>query len=78
MNRLQVGDECYVRDCTDGKIYKCAYSGQIDFAHFFDNDAWEHSASPVNKHRDAIRFAIGKGSLNRLVYPFPCIKELAK
>lgn len=78
MNRLQVGDECYVRSYETGEIIKCSYAGQIDFAIFSDSEAWEHSASPVNKHRDVIRFAIGKGSLNRLVYPFPCVKEIAR
>ena len=67
MNRLQVGDECYVR--AGGKIYKCQYMGK-GFNH-------DHIAFPVSKALASCFFDITKGSNVKLVYPFPCVKELA-
>lgn len=69
MNRLQVGDECYVRDITSGKIYKCLYG--IDC----DGTADERRAKPESA---GWAFMLNdKDFRHRLVYPFPCVKELA-
>lgn len=65
MNRLQVGDECYVR--AEGVIYKCKYKGSgYGTAHF---------AMIIN--RPGYYFDLRKSSGVKLVYPFPCVKDLA-
>lgn len=76
MKRLQVGDECYVRRYKTGEIVKCIYIGTIDIDICDDNPEWIHAARPENQY-GTIALSIGKGSLNKIVYPFPCIKELA-
>lgn len=69
MKRLQVGDECYVRGDISGDIYQCEYVGKMY--------GYNHVALPKNKKMRLRFFNIGKGSNTKLVYPFPCIKELA-
>lgn len=56
MNRLQVGDECYVRIIGEfhrGEILSLVFTERIKRI--------------LNEQRDKYR----------LVYPFPCVKELA-
>jgi hypothetical protein len=64
MKRLQVGDECYVRD-SHGDIIKCEYVGEYE--------GWENIAQSVNNR--ARRFNL---NFLRIVYPYPIIRELAK
>lgn len=74
MKRLQVGDECYVRLRGSVDIIKCAYIGHRESK---VGTMWEHVANKIDIS-GAVSIAIGKGSPNKLVYPFPCIKELAR
>lgn len=74
MNRLQVGDECYVRRFSTGEIFRCKYIGGKNYG---TESIWSHEAVPISFAHGITCLAIGRGSLNRLVYPFPCVKELA-
>ena len=69
MNRLQVGDECYVRGLISGVIYRCEYVGKVR--------GCDHVALPTKEGMEANFFDISKRSKTRLVYPFPCVKDLA-
>jgi hypothetical protein len=73
MHRLQVGDECYVRHGYYKTIYKCRF-GMI--AGKIDKDWCE----VIDKSSGFLALSIIKGHKyrNNLVYPFPCVKELAQ
>jgi len=76
MNRLQVGDECYVREVATKKIFKGI------FGHSYDGErnGWIKVAeSFVDRDGDQLLSCKIKASESfRLVYPFPCVKELAQ
>lgn len=72
MKRLEIGDEVYVRHGYYKTIYKCRFgmiAGQPDkdWCEVIDKSSNMFALSMIGslKHR------------NHLVYPFPCIKELA-
>lgn len=71
MNRLQVGDECYVRYLQTGEIFACTYRDSM-FGRL------GHYAVPIKKNTAFLAFNISNNSNNHLVYPFPCVKELAQ
>lgn len=76
MNRLQVGDECYVRDYETDNIYRCRF-GMRDGV---KNTKWCDLESEVRLVGGAIlvSLSLAKKYKNRLVYPFPCVKKLAQ
>lgn len=70
MKRLQVGDECYVRHCETNEIHKCTYwASDVEGIAV----AWLCDTSKSIKG-----LFLGKKYRNRLVYPYPIIKQLAK
>ena len=70
MNRLQVGDECYVRQGDDKSIHKASViSTENGLKVNVDGlDMW------VNYSR---YWPFHCSHQYRLIYPFPCVKELA-
>lgn len=71
MNRLQVGDECYVRN-GEGKIFKARVDKVKDPLIVFIH-SWGYTQGVAKKGWHLI----GNKYSWRLVYPLPCIKELA-
>jgi len=67
MRRLQVGDECYVRQGSTMKLFKARYLGGKYFRVFGSKIVQEFSG---REFFDDWCF--------RLVYPYPIIKQLAK
>lgn len=73
MKRLQVGDECYVRN-GNRELFKAkvvrAFKGQIDvFIPYLDYEQTLHREAPAEA---------GCPLLWNIVYPYPIIKQLAK
>jgi hypothetical protein len=72
MKRLQVGDECYVREGLGGNVFKASVAS---LKPFFEVNL-PHRLSPMilcnGTGFDSNEYAY------RLVYPYPIIKQLAK
>lgn len=72
MKRLQVGDECYVRQGLGGEIFKATIHSLQPFIEIEIKNRlspmmlWEGLGFPDNEYA------------YRLVYPYPIIKQLAK
>lgn len=72
MKRLQVGDECYVREGLGGNIFKASVAS---LEPFFEVNL-PHRVSPMLLwNGDGF---VPNEYAYRLVYPFPIIKQLAK
>ena len=70
MKRLQVGDECYVRDGQTKEIFKCIYGVGV---------FGEENKTLATKTDYKTAFKIqDKRWMHRIVYPYPIIKQLAK
>jgi hypothetical protein len=75
MNRLQVGDECYVRDSETNRIHKCKFGLKCGSK----NHKWCDLENEFHNKDGTtlVSLSISKKYKNHIVYPFPCVKELA-
>jgi len=70
MKRLQVGDECYVRDAITNKIHICEFG--------IGCHGTEHEGQCKVKNVGMSIDVKDKQFMHRIVYPYPIIKQLAK
>lgn len=78
MNRLQVGDECYVRNGT-GSIFKAFVSEIYEDGLLVQIPAkrgvCQHLCKGLENYHSKNKQRLHAWSL---VYPFPCVKDLAQ